>query len=775
MAPGFATQLEKQLDSNILDQSLARNLSQHLNKVFPVPTPPLVEKMDELGRSIWNASIQLRQQNTDKSGILPLLRVFAFYLLDGAYQAVFKRGQSTGDNLIRILRVALKAGKICIDHSHLDLCTRLCERAAVHVELQDRERRPPAKQLTNEQAIQDSLLEELIAEYYLLRAALAWKLERVDAIDYWLSKVVIRGELSSAAERVEKKADLLYEMGKAALKPNQYEVAVKWLQRSRDVVDSIDRESLSPDFCELRVAIMSDLIQALTALKVDDSLEKASNLIALLQLENGDFKMSTCMLQLNLIHAQSPVDGERFLDVLLRIIQSVHMIESNFDTVMYQIHKLKKLNATKDIDNSVSLSLACQALDCLLPRLFQPGCQGWLEKATVTRIWFVVTGLPVAEDAAKLKELFEESYSTTGQPFSPEATHAAQSLIWKQIDINPVSQSNGGAEVWCRLACHKLFQKAGDLNKAKIGRKMMLNGLARGDGTIAREAYFEMPETGKTTAITKYILYKVALRIEDADLAAEALDGVLKTSSKDAKFLYACALEAQQHGNKRQAIAVLQKVLEHCKYSPPEGTYLPALLRSIAKVITMEMECGNTEKQPALLDLCKIFEGAMAQAQTFQDAGPTSHPGQQRRAELTWFASYSYNLALNHLSDIVPELLVRLMIVCVSFVEMLRNEYNDDLLLIQRGLLCRFLAASALVVLGRSEDNVERALSFYLDARRQIEAFQKSLKDVGQHNNLQDDIRTDLVIKDFELLKYDLEALLKLQQWNDLDRVLEVC
>lgn len=34
--------------------------------------------------------------------------------------------------------------------------------------------------------------------------------------------------------------------------------------------------------------------------------------------------------------------------------------------------------------------------------------------------------------------------------------------------------------------------------------------------------------------------------------------------------------------------------------------------------------------------------------------------------------------------------------------------------------------------------------------------------------------RSDLEAKYFELLKYDLEAVLKLQRWDDLDEALEV-
>jgi hypothetical protein len=46
-----------------------------------------------------------------------------------------------------------------------------------------------------------------------------------------------------------------------------------------------------------------------------------------------------------------------------------------------------------------------------------------------------------------------------------------------------------------------------------------------------------------------------------------------------------------------------------------------------------------------------------------------------------------------------------------QLIDLLRKEDGDDNGLLSRLLLCRFLATSALVVLARSEDNIERAVS----------------------------------------------------------------
>lgn len=63
-------------------------------------------------------------------------------------------------------------------------------------------------------------------------------------------------------------------------------------------------------------------------------------------------------------------------------------------------------------------------------------------------------------------------------------------------------------------------------------------------------------------------------------IASQSLDGVLKASTKgDEKYLYACALEAQQIGDRKQFIIAMNKVLEFYEHNPSNDVRLPILLR----------------------------------------------------------------------------------------------------------------------------------------------------------------------------------------------------
>jgi hypothetical protein len=61
-----------------------------------------------------------------------------------------------------------------------------------------------------------------------------------------------------------------------------------------------------------------------------------------------------------------------------------------------------------------------------------------------------------------------------------------------------------------------------------------------------------------------------------------------------------------------------------------------------------------------------------------------------------------------------------------------------------------------------------------LDARRQIEVFHQGYNQAIQDQNLQPDTLSDLEMKEFEMIQFDLEALMKLEHWNDLDKTLAV-
>lgn len=85
----------------------------------------------------------------------------------------------------------------------------------------------------------------------------------------------------------------------------------------------------------------------------------------------------------------------------------------------------------------------------------------------------------------------------------------------------------------------------------------------------------------------------------------------------------------------------------------------------------------------------------------------------QSRAEIQWWTKNAYNMSLKHCSDVHPARLVRMIVICLKFLDSYPNDggimHREDIL--RRKLNCLFLSVSASIVLGRSSENEEEAAS----------------------------------------------------------------
>lgn len=175
-------------------------------------------------------------------------------------------------------------------------------------------------------------------------------------------------------------------------------------------------------------------------------------------------RMARHLMQLKLVIGSEKLDEEKLRTTMSRVIHSAALNENVFKTVMRAIHRVKK----------ASLVVACRTLEefiteRLLPDLtIDEQCEAtvltWLEKSCVTYVLFATSNSQEAEKDTNhwLQNIFAAIAQTMDGPFSPKAAHAIQALIWKAVD--------GGQPELCDLLRHSLFNSAGQVNKAKIGR-----------------------------------------------------------------------------------------------------------------------------------------------------------------------------------------------------------------------------------------------------------------------------------------------------------------
>jgi hypothetical protein len=172
----FAAKLKKRFD-NPHDATLPDEL---LDQTRTLPLQPSStstakrEELDRLGTELWNLSTRLRREepqtknkskeNTARRGrALLLLRVFSFLLLDmGGSHGTKSRERKT---CIRLMKVALKAAKVCISGDELDLAVKVLERAADYQEA--------LSQGVNAEEVEEAQLRDrLRMEYFAVRTTL---------------------------------------------------------------------------------------------------------------------------------------------------------------------------------------------------------------------------------------------------------------------------------------------------------------------------------------------------------------------------------------------------------------------------------------------------------------------------------------------------------------------------------------------------------------------------------------------------------------------------
>jgi len=394
------------------------------------------------------------------------------------------------------------------------------------------------------------------------------------------------------ASALKKFGTLLYEIGKDLSAKKQHDIATKWLGRAYDVLSEQILEHLDDDATELKMAILHQWVKCLLTLHTDEDIKKAHDLIDLMERDHPD-KSIVSSLGLALLAKQQSPDPEVYFTAMMRVINSMTLTMPNFKLLVYHLHNLRKMDS----------SLACKALDELLSfRLFPASNATLVEHTIVMRFWISILHsneqdqIPVV---IKLMGLLDLVVSTINYTFSALGAHAAQTLIWRQIDsVYNEQRQYKTTEAWCLLALHPIFANAGDLNKARICRKIMSSALARGDFADARMAFFSMTDTGQSAPESQYLLFKLALYDGDAELVASSLENLANTEHEEAAdLLHACLLEAQEAGDKHVVTAALIKVLENFN-STDEPRFLrwPSLLKSTIRLLRRELESERASR-----------------------------------------------------------------------------------------------------------------------------------------------------------------------------------
>ncbi|KMU92208.1 hypothetical protein CIHG_10010 [Coccidioides immitis H538.4] len=521
----------------------------------------------------------------------------------------------------------------CSVLSQFDIGLKILEKAALREE-----------KLSTEcsNAGRDDISLKLSAEYYILRIHLAWKQSRLDFAEHMLSKLPHQA-LQQDAVLVEQLSSLLFEVGKFLVEKKEYHEADKWLQRALEALSQRQLDMLSPDASDMRLCIIHGLVRANNALHTADSRIKVTRLLSILENEYGH-RPEVMLLHLDVIQTQKDPDCKQYYDRLCAFLKTASASELNFKLIVHHIHQLRNCNS----------DLATDTLELLiLERLAPYGNETFLERGFVTYVWMKT---------------------------------ASPGLIWKKVAAAFDHKDYDTARNWCQLALHPLFANSGESNKCKIERRLIVCALECKAPGIAREVFSGLSEACKSEALTRYLMYRVALQDEDTDLA----------------------VLTDKHA------IVLQQILDHLDSFSTRQLHFPALLRE--------------SHTPDLVgQICKTFDSSVSRN--------ALDPGQLTVLELEWFSRNSYNLALQYCTTWGPHHVLRLLDACIKIIalypENLGIEARRDIE--QRNILCHFLAAVIEVSQARTHNDSEVQNQFYLNARAHIQGFRKVASPLFEH------------------------------------------
>lgn len=225
-------------------------------------------------------------------------------------------------------------------------------------------------------------------------------------------------------DTTESLSDALYEMGKELLAKKQYTLAVKWLQRAYEVLNSDDLDKLSANATELRTSIIQTLVKALLETKSNESLQRAQDLVDLLESEIGD-KMVVLLLRMELLaeKGNDVFDGLAYSGILQRLVRTMSLSTTNLRLFLFHARKL----------SDKAPSLAVKVLDELVRLRIKEWAEiaalgEWLEKVLVTRIWMVVSGRDIEEGFVGTEAFLDLIADNVVKGMSTEATMAVHTV-----------------------------------------------------------------------------------------------------------------------------------------------------------------------------------------------------------------------------------------------------------------------------------------------------------------------------------------------------------
>ncbi|CRK38241.1 hypothetical protein BN1723_015295 [Verticillium longisporum] len=567
------------------------------------------------------------------------------------------------------------------------------------------------------------LSHRLEAEYLILRTALALKESRIDVAEHMYAKVEqLRASLDPTS--AENLAEVLFATGKRYLTDTQFSMATRWLGRAYKAINTPALDRLSQRAAHLRLIIGGAFVNALLSTEEPQGFETASNIVQSISSEVGETPV-VLVLRLEVLQRSRPevFDKEAYATCILGLVRSFNHSEPYYRLIEQHTWNLFQLDQ----------DLGCDITDeWLRTRIANSERDAWVERVVLRRLSMSVRQISTSTALDSVTNVLVDVCVLQGKPLKASTAVAAHTIIWKKIETLPESD---------HAETRKLRLRSAVENNAP--KEVLLDVISH---------YIAEPPS---EPLANYLIYKAGLRYQLHDFVKQGLEGLAKTGIKDPSLLYACILDAQKTGDNvsllRSAIRCLQDAM---------GDDATVASGSTSKVERQLVE-----------ELCQAFEHAVEDIKR----APEDPQGNLLYTvkELHWFCKNSYNLGISRLGSWDLDHIIRMMQVGLAVREYypsdIPTQEADDICL--RSTLSHFVVASAMVLVARTQDDLERQSQVYSSLRQHVVAFDTQIQERMCLNKMDKLTSKDLYQKFASLLVFDLEAAVHLKLYNELSGI----
>lgn len=224
---------------------------------------------------------------------------------------------------------------------------------------------------------------------------------------------------TSSAENM---ADTLLNIGSSLAAKSDFAMAVKWLRRGLDVINTQPIDQLSVEGLDERISIFHSLIRSLIGLGCHEATTEANELVSYIEAEIGD-KPVVLHWRLEILQKNSGqcADPESYASTLRRLIMN---FDSSKESLRFLLHHIQQLRTN-------SQRLADSLLDELLFQKILPSSnQDWIDKLVVHKVWFTTMEGSSRGDTAvqRLFEVLTKVLDNIERPLSAEVAGASQTV-----------------------------------------------------------------------------------------------------------------------------------------------------------------------------------------------------------------------------------------------------------------------------------------------------------------------------------------------------------